>query len=322
MDASHAKAHYQLGLLYGKQSQWKPAIQALQTAINLTPDFADAHARLGEAHLIGMANAKDAVEPLQRALQLQPDRFKARSLLGTAYLRLNQIDAAIHHLKQAPQDSEARYLLGLAYFQAEDFRQAIPYFEAVIKRQNRHAKAHFNLGNCYLRTGKITQGRATLRTFEKLTREEAQLTTLRRLILDNPQRLQHRYQLAELHIKRTEWKPAVVQLKACLAIAPNDEKASEQLGYIYLQTEAYMDALEVYGTLVEAHPESAVYRNSLGVVYMMLKKTRQAITQFETAVRLNTTNPQLYRNLANAYRHIGEEAKAKQAYQRYRTLTK
>ena len=322
LDASHAEAHYQLGLLYGKQSQWKPAIQALQMAINLTPDFADAHVRLGEAYLIGMANAKDAVEPLQRALQLQPDHFKARRLLGTAYLRLNRIGEAIHHLKQAPQDTEARYLLALAYFQAEDFRQAIPYFEAVIKRQNRHAKAHFNLGNCYLRTGKITQGRATLRTFEKLTREEAQLTTLQRLILDNPQRLQHRYQLAELHVKRTEWKPAIVQLKACLAIAPNDEKASEQLGYIYLQTEAYMDALEVYGNLVEAHPESAVYRNSLGVVYMMLKKTRQAITQFETAVRLNTTNPQLYRNLANAYRHIGEEAKAKQAYQRYRTLTK
>ena len=24
LDASHAEAHYQLGLLYGKQSQWKP----------------------------------------------------------------------------------------------------------------------------------------------------------------------------------------------------------------------------------------------------------------------------------------------------------
>ena len=121
LDASHAEAHYQLGVLYGKQSQWKPTIQALQTVINLTPDFADAHVRLGEAHLIGMANAKDAVEPLQRALELQPDLFKARRLLGTAYLRLNRIDEAIHHLKQAPQDSEARYLLGLAYFQAEDF---------------------------------------------------------------------------------------------------------------------------------------------------------------------------------------------------------
>lgn len=322
LDASHAETHYQLGVLYGKQSQWKPAIHALQNAINLTPDFADAHVRLGEAHLIGMANAKDAVEPLQRALQLQSDLFKARRLLGTAYLRLNQIDEAIHHLKQAPQDSEARYLLGLVYFQAEDFRQAIPYFEAVIKRQNRHAKAHFNLGNCYLRTGKITEGRAALRTFEKLTREEEQLTTLQRLILDNPQRLHPRYQLAELHIKRTEWKPAIAELKACLAIAPDDEKASELLGYIYLQTESYSDALEIYGPLVELHPESAIYRNSLGIVYMMLKKPRQAITQFETAVRLNTTNPQLYRNLANAYRQIGEQAKAERAYQRYRSLTK
>ena len=322
LDASYAEAHYQLGVLYGKQSQWKPAIHALQNAINLTSNFADAHVRLGEAHLIGMANAKDAVEPLKRALQLQPDLFKARRLLGTAYLRLNRIDEAIHHLKQAPQDSEARYLLGLAYFQAEDFTQAIPQFEAVIKRQNRHAKAHFNLGNCYLRTGKITEGRAALRTFEKLTREEEQLVTLQRLILNNPQRLQLRYQLSELYIKRTEWKPAIAELKVCLAISPHDEKASELLGYIYLQTEAYVDALEVYGHLIESHPESAVYRNSLGIAYMMLKKPQQAITQFETAIRLNTTNPQLYRNLANAYRQIGEQAKAEQAYQRYRSLTK
>ena len=322
LDASHAEAHYQLGVLYGRQSQWKPAIHALQNATKLTPDFVDAHLRLGEAYLIGIANAKDAIDPLQRALQLQPDLSRAHRLLGTAYLRQNQINEAIHHLKQAQQDNEARYLLGLAYFQAEHFTQAIPHFKAVIKRQKWHAKAHFNLGNCYLRTGKIAEGRAALRTFEKLTREEEQLATLQRLILDNPQHLQPRYQLAELHITRTEWKPAIAELKACLTIVPQDEKASELLGYIYLQTEAYLDALEIYGPLVEVHPESAVYRNSLGIVYMMLKKPQQAITQFETAVRLNTTNPQLYRNLANAYRQIGEETKAEQAYQRYRSLTK
>ena len=130
------------------------------------------------------------------------------------------------------------------------------------------------------------------------------------------------YQLAELHIERTEWELAMTELKACLTISPHDEKASELLGYIYLQTEAYLDALEVYGHLIEAHPESAVYRNNLGIVYMNLKKPRQAITQFETATRLNTTNAQIYRNLANAYRQIGEQVKAEQAYQRYRALTK
>ena len=42
---------------------------ALQTAINLTPDFVEAHVRLGEAYLIGMASAKDAIKPLERALR-------------------------------------------------------------------------------------------------------------------------------------------------------------------------------------------------------------------------------------------------------------
>lgn len=321
LDPTLAEAHYQLGVLYGKQSQWKPAIDALRMAIHLTPDFVDAHVRLGEAYLIGMASAKEAAESLERALQLQPDHARARRLLGDAYLQQNRYDDAIQHLKQLVQDNEARYLLGLAYFQKEDFTQAIPHFEAVIKRESRHAKSHFNLGNCYLRTGKIVEGRAALRTFEKLTREEEQLASLQRLVHNDPQRLQPRYELAELLIKRTEWERATVELKVCLAIAPHDEKASELLGYIYLQTEAYPEALEVYGGLVEAHPESAIYRNSLGIVYMMLKKPRQAIPQFEAATRLNTTNPQLYRNLANAYRQIGERAKAEQAYRRYRSLT-
>ncbi|MYC74745.1 tetratricopeptide repeat protein [Candidatus Poribacteria bacterium] len=322
LDPTLAGAHYQLGVLYGKQSQWKPAIDALQTAINLTPDFVDAHVRLGEAHLIGMASAKVATEPLERALQLQPDLSRARRLLGEAYLRQNRIDDAIHHLKQLGRESEARYLLGLAYFQKEDFTQAIPHFEAVIKRESRHAKAHFNLGNCYLRTGKIAEGRTALRTFERLAREEEQLSSLQRLVHNDPHRLEPRYELAELLMKRTEWELATTELKACLAIEPHDEKASELLGYIYLQIEAYPEALEVYGGLVEAYPESAIYRNSLGIVYMMLKKPRQAIGQFETATRLGTTNPQFYRNLANAYRQIGERAKAEQAYRRYRSLTK
>ena len=322
LDPTLAEAYYQLGVLYGKQSQWKPAIDALQTAIKLTPDFANAHVRLGEAYLIGIATAKDATEPLERALQLQPDLSRARRLLGEAYLRQNRIDDAIHHLKQLLQDSKARYLLGLAYFQKENFTQAIPHFEAVIKREGQHAKAHFNLGNCYLRTGKVAEGRAALRMFEKLTREEEQLASLQRLVHNDPQRLQPRYGLVELLMKRTEWELATAELKACLAIAPHDAKASELLGYIYLQTEAYPEALEVYGSLVEAHPENAIYRNSLGIIYMMQKKPRQAIAQFETATRLDTTNPQLYRNLANAYRQVGEQVKAEQAYRRYRSLTK
>ena len=318
LEPSFAAAHYQLGLLYGQQSQWKPAVQAFQTAIEIDADFADAHCRLGEAYLTGLGQAKAAISPLERALQVQPDLQRARRLLGTAYLRQNRIEDAIQQLKQA-SDTEARYLLGLAYFQKGDFAQAIPHFEAVIQREKRHAKAHFNLGNCYLRTGEIAKGRKALRTFEILTQEEEQLASLRRAIQDSPQGLERRYQLAELLIKREAWDAAIAELKACVAIAPRDEKGYELLGYSYLQTEVYTEAREVYGHLVETRPESAVYRNSLGVVYMMLEKPRPAIVQFETAARLAPNNPQVYRNLANAYRQIGEQEKAAKAYQRYRS---
>ena len=71
LEPSFAAAHYQLGLLYGQQSQWKPAIQAFQTAIRFDADFADAHCRLGEAYLVGLAQAKAAISPLERALQVQ-----------------------------------------------------------------------------------------------------------------------------------------------------------------------------------------------------------------------------------------------------------
>ncbi len=328
LDSSFVEAHYQLGVLYGNQSQWKLAVRAFETAIKISPNFADAHCRLGEAYLIGLARAKEAIPPLKRAIQLQPNFRSAQRLLGIAYLHRNRIDDAIHHLKRLAQDIssdvETRYLLGLAYFQSGNFVQAIPHFETVIKREKLHAKAHFNLGNCYLRTGRVAKGRAVLQTYEALIQDEERLNTFRRLILDGTQRLDIRYQFAELLMKREEWEAAIVEFKTCIAMAPLDKKGYELLGYLYIRIESYSDAEKIYGHLVKEYPQSAVYRNSLGVVYMMLEKPRQAIVQFETATRLGITNLKqalsLHRNLAKAYRQIGDKSKAAEAYQLYLTL--
>jgi len=69
-DPTFVDAHYRLGLLYGGQAQWKPAVASLQSAVELDPSHADAHCELGEAYLIGIVQAAKAVTPLQRALEL------------------------------------------------------------------------------------------------------------------------------------------------------------------------------------------------------------------------------------------------------------
>jgi tetratricopeptide (TPR) repeat protein len=50
LDARHAKARVQLGILLSEQRRWPEAIQALRAAIALEPDLAQAHFRLAQAY--------------------------------------------------------------------------------------------------------------------------------------------------------------------------------------------------------------------------------------------------------------------------------
>ena len=50
LDARHAKARVQLGILLSEQRRWPEAIEALRAAIALEPDLAQAHFRLAQAY--------------------------------------------------------------------------------------------------------------------------------------------------------------------------------------------------------------------------------------------------------------------------------
>ena len=50
LDAKHAKARVQLGILLSEQQRWREAIVALKAAIALEPDLAQAHFRLAQAY--------------------------------------------------------------------------------------------------------------------------------------------------------------------------------------------------------------------------------------------------------------------------------
>jgi len=50
LDARHAKARVQLGILLSEQRRWREAIQALRAAVAIEPDLAQAHFRLAQAY--------------------------------------------------------------------------------------------------------------------------------------------------------------------------------------------------------------------------------------------------------------------------------
>src|SRR3989304_6010893 len=65
LDSKNAKAHLNLGIVYGRQEKWKKEIAEYEKAIRIDPNFAEAHFNLGVAYQ-GRGNLKKAMAQYQK----------------------------------------------------------------------------------------------------------------------------------------------------------------------------------------------------------------------------------------------------------------
>ncbi len=87
-----AHVYSQIGMIYGKHSQWAQAMDALNTAEKLDPKFAATFVYEGLVHM-ATNDPKTAVQDYQRALAIDPTFIPAINGLGQAQARLR---AAAH----------------------------------------------------------------------------------------------------------------------------------------------------------------------------------------------------------------------------------
>jgi tetratricopeptide (TPR) repeat protein len=95
-----AYAHYLRAKVYSAQNDAQKAVAALQEAVLLRPDFAEAWSDLGLARRATLNDA-GALAAYKRAVQLRPTDAVAQYRLGAEYLRDGQPHAAVEHLEQA-----------------------------------------------------------------------------------------------------------------------------------------------------------------------------------------------------------------------------
>jgi tetratricopeptide (TPR) repeat protein len=65
-------------------------------------------------------------------------------------------------------------MLGVCYKELMEPARAIPLFEKVLRRNPRHAQALYYLGASYLQIGNASLGKAYLRRYDHLARQEEQ----------------------------------------------------------------------------------------------------------------------------------------------------
>ena len=99
-----AFALYLRAKIYSRQNENEKASQALNRAVILRPDLAEAWSDLGTARKV-MLDDKGALAAFQRAVELKPEDGVAQYRLGSEYLQQDKPSLAVEHLKLAYQQN-------------------------------------------------------------------------------------------------------------------------------------------------------------------------------------------------------------------------
>ena len=76
------------------------AIPHFQRALQINPDYAEAHNNLG-ATLFQKGKVDEAIPHFQEALRIKPDYAHAESNLGNALFKKGKVDEAISHYQES-----------------------------------------------------------------------------------------------------------------------------------------------------------------------------------------------------------------------------
>ena len=138
-----------LAALCGMQGRFEELIDLLNKAIELNPDYPEAHNNLGIA-LQKRGDLNEAILSFNRALKLKKNFPEAYNNLGIAHQEQGELNKAITSFHKAiklrPGYAEAHYNLGNTFKDKEDLDSAINCYTTAIKLKPNYADAHNNLG--------------------------------------------------------------------------------------------------------------------------------------------------------------------------------
>ena len=108
-DPADAIAHNNLGNAFARAGQFDQAIASYRRALNLRPQFIEAHHNLAQAHdnlggaLLAIGRVDEAVASFRGAVEIDPEFFEAHNNLGNALRGAGQLDQALASYDRALQ---------------------------------------------------------------------------------------------------------------------------------------------------------------------------------------------------------------------------
>ena len=166
VNPDYANAHYNLGNILGYRGKAEEAASSYRKAIELNPDFINAHCNLGNT-LKNLGELKEAELSTRKAIKLNPNLEEAHYNLGNVLRDLGNLEQAELSTRKAielnPNFADAYSNLGGILRDLGNLEQAELSTRKAIELNPDFAIAHSNLGNVLRDIGNLQEAENSYR---------------------------------------------------------------------------------------------------------------------------------------------------------------
>ncbi|BAY51130.1 hypothetical protein NIES2134_112860 [Thermostichus vulcanus NIES-2134] len=269
LDPWHAPSHYRLAVvLHALLQQPAAAVPHYQRALEVKPDWVEAHSNLGNAYL-DLGNTEGAIACYQKALSLNPDLPTTLYNLGLCLHAQGKLTEATACYEQSlylePGQADVHNNLGSAYLELKNYTAATVHFQAALGANPELLVAHYNLGYALHLQGNLAAARD--RYQEVLLRDNK-----------HPQAL---LQLGQICLAEEDLTGAIGYYQRCLSLDPLNSAAQAGLATALLESGDPQAALPYFRQAVALNPEAEDIRLNFALVLLMLEQFREGWQEYE-----------------------------------------
>lgn len=305
-----AEAHLRVAQEYLRQHRLSEATEEFKKTLELEAE--NVPALLGLAQITGRLNdLPTAMGLARRAVQLEPRNAQALNTLGVFLYQAGQVREAARYFKEAlaltPQDPGMLINMARSQAQLERWEQAEAYarqavaadpaaleprllqselalqqgqVEAAVAGLERLAAAHpqrAEVFNALLQAGEICRRSQALASAVKCYDQALRMV---------PGSLPARLGKAQALGDQGQWDQAIRIYEDILLDDPNHVVSSNNLAYLYAEKGEHLGrAFNLASRLVQANPDNAIFRDTLGWVLYRAGRYAEALAQLEEAVK-------------------------------------
>jgi superkiller protein 3 len=297
LDDRSAVVFYKLALAARGLGQTTRAVSALQTAVGLNPNFAEAHYVLGLC-LKDRGQLKDAQSSFERAIAISPALIPPREELADLHRLQAQTREEIEHLEALaaldPSRPERLIAVGLAYSRAGHAEQAVTALGRAVERFHDYPGVYAALGQIWLETAEDRDDKSALRkALEALEPVASQASASSEILGLYGRALALNGQNAEAE---RAFKTAAETFPTDPTVLPQFASIARRLGHL----EDARQALERYAMLVDDDHDQAAHAAQIGDLSLQLNDPASAVSWYEKSASLAVPDAVLLAHLADA----------------------